>query len=142
MVIGRSVTRRPVALNTAFAIAAGTPTMTSSPSPLTPIGSAMVSSAGRYSASSAGRRDLQLIDAEETLLHANGVNTDVELAIYEADHGSPAKAVALARRAWAEAPSVRAADALGWALAQDGQAREGLIWSHRALKLGSVDPLF
>ena len=34
--------RCPVALNTALAIAAGTPTMTTSPRPLTPIGSAIV----------------------------------------------------------------------------------------------------
>ena len=45
--MGRSVTRLPVALNTALAIAAGTPTITNSPSPLTPIGSAMLSSAGK-----------------------------------------------------------------------------------------------
>ncbi len=89
----------------------------------------------------AGRRDLALIGAEEQLLHAAGVNTDVELAIYEADHGSPARAVALARRAWAQAPSVRAADALGWALTRAGQPAQGLQWAHRALRLGSVDPL-
>jgi tetratricopeptide (TPR) repeat protein len=91
---------------------------------------------------SEGRRDLALIGAEEKLLRAAGVNTDVELAVYEADHGSPARAVSLARRAWAEAPSVRAADALGWALTRDGHAAAGLEWAHRALKLGSLDPLF
>ena len=52
--MGRSVTRLPVALNTALAIAAGTPTITNSPSPLTPIGSAMLSSAGKNVASSVG----------------------------------------------------------------------------------------
>ena len=89
-----------------------------------------------------GRRDLQLVGAEEKLLHAAGVNTDTELAVFEADHGSPARAVLLARRAWAEAPSVRSADALEWALTQAGRPAEGYAWSRRALKLGSLDPLF
>ena len=67
------------------------------------------------------RRDLALVGAEERLLQANGVNTDVDLALFEANHGSAARAVALARRAWAAAPSVRSADALGWALTRAGQ---------------------
>jgi tetratricopeptide (TPR) repeat protein len=89
-----------------------------------------------------GRRDLALVGAEEKLLAGAGVNTDVELAIYEADHGSHERALDLARRAWAQAPSVRAADALGWALTRAGKPRDGLMWAHRALKLGSLDPVF
>jgi tetratricopeptide (TPR) repeat protein len=89
-----------------------------------------------------GMRDLQLVGAEQKLLHAAGVNTDTELAVFEADHGSPARAVALARRAWAEAPSVRSADALEWALTRAGRPQEAYGWSRRALKLGSRDPLF
>jgi tetratricopeptide (TPR) repeat protein len=85
------------------------------------------------------RADLALVGAEERLLQANGVNTDVDLALFEANHGSPARAVALARRAWSGAPSVRSADALGWALTAAGLPREGLSWSRRALRLGSRD---
>jgi hypothetical protein len=70
------------------------------------------------------------------------VNTDVELAIYEADHGDRSRAVTLAREAWREAPSVRAADALGWALTRAGRRDAGLKWARRALKLGSLDPTF
>jgi tetratricopeptide (TPR) repeat protein len=91
---------------------------------------------------SAARRDLALVGVEERLLRANGVDTDVDLALFEANHGSPARAVALARRAWRAAPSVRAADALGWALTRAGQPREGVTWTRRALRLGSVDPAF
>jgi tetratricopeptide (TPR) repeat protein len=93
--------------------------------------------AGRVAA---GRRDLQLVRAQQRLLAAAGVNTDVELALFEADHGSRARGVALARAAWANAPSVRSADALGWALTRAGRVRAGLRWAHRALKLGSLDP--
>ena len=88
------------------------------------------------------RRDLALVGAEEKLLRANGVNTDVDLALFEASHGSAARAVAFARRAWAEAPSVRSADALGWALTRAGRPAAGLSWGHRALAFGSRDPMF
>ena len=88
------------------------------------------------------QRDLALVRIEERLLAANGVNTDTELALFEADHGSPARAVVLARRAWANAPSVRSADALGWALTSAGHPHAGVAWARRALRLGSRDPMF
>ena len=90
----------------------------------------------------AGRRDLAVVRVQERLLADAGVNTDVELAIYEADHGDRRRAVWLAREAWAAAPSVRSADALGWALTRSGRPRAGLRWARRALRLGSLDPLF
>jgi tetratricopeptide (TPR) repeat protein len=88
------------------------------------------------------RDDLALVGVERRLLQANGVNTDTELAIFEADHGSPRRAVELGRRAWANAPSVRSADALGWSLTSAGRPRAALPWARRALRLGSRDPLF
>jgi tetratricopeptide (TPR) repeat protein len=95
--------------------------------------------AGRRTAAA---RDLALVRVEESLLRRNGVNTDTELALFEANHGDPARAVALARRAWGAAPSVRSADALGWALTRAGRPADGLRWSRDALRLGSVDPAF
>jgi tetratricopeptide (TPR) repeat protein len=91
---------------------------------------------------SAARRDLALVGAEERLLRAAGVDTDVDLAVFEASHGSPARAVELAQRAWATAPSVRSSDALGWALTRAGRPEEGLRHARNALRLGSRDPLF
>ncbi|HWM08976.1 MAG TPA: hypothetical protein VNO82_06520 [Solirubrobacteraceae bacterium] len=90
----------------------------------------------------AGRRDLDLVRVQQQLLAGAGVNSDVELAIYEADHGDRRRAVRLAREAWASAPSVRSADALGWALTRSGDRRAGLRWARRALRLGSLDPTF
>jgi tetratricopeptide (TPR) repeat protein len=90
----------------------------------------------------AARRDLALVGAEERLLRANGVDTDVDLAVFEASHGRSGRAVALARRAWAAAPSVRSADALGWALTRAGRSEEGLAYARRALRLGTRDALF
>jgi tetratricopeptide (TPR) repeat protein len=92
--------------------------------------------------SAAARRDLALVGAEERLLQANGVNTDVDLALFEASHGSRPRAMSLARRAWAQAPSVRSADALGWALTRAGRPLAGLRYARQALALGSRDPLF
>jgi tetratricopeptide (TPR) repeat protein len=90
----------------------------------------------------AGRSDLALVSVEERLLQQNGVNTDTELALFEANHGNPGRAVMLGRRAWANAPSVRSADALGWALTRAGKPTAGLGWARKALALGSVDPAF
>jgi tetratricopeptide (TPR) repeat protein len=90
----------------------------------------------------AARRDLALVRAQQRLLAGAGVETDVEMALFEADHGDPRRGLELARRAWAAAPSVRSADALGWALTRSGRPAAGLSWARRALKLGSVDPLF
>jgi tetratricopeptide (TPR) repeat protein len=88
------------------------------------------------------RRDFELVRAERRLLAASGVNTDVELAVFEVDHGDRRRGVRLARRAWRAAPSVRSADALGWALTSAGRPRAGHGWARRALRLGSRDPLF
>jgi tetratricopeptide (TPR) repeat protein len=108
----------------------------------------------------AGRRELALVGVEQRLAGggvdadaeradratappaAGGVNVDAELAVFEADHGSPARALALARRAWSAAPGLRAADARGWALTRAGRPAAGLRWAQRALRLGSRDAIF
>ena len=87
------------------------------------------------------REDLALVSAERRLLAANGVNTDVEIALFEADHGNPRRAVTLGRRAFKTAPSVRSADALAWALTRAGAPRAGLRFARLAARLGSRDPL-
>jgi tetratricopeptide (TPR) repeat protein len=94
--------------------------------------------AGRVAA---GRSELELARAEQRLAGA-GVNVDAELAVLEADHGSPRRALVLARRAWSAAPGLRVADARGWALTRGGRPAAGLRWAHRALRLGSRDPIF
>jgi hypothetical protein len=79
---------------------------------------------------------------QQRLLARAGVNTDTELAVFESDHGRPARGLRLARRAWAAAPSVRSADAVGWALTRSGRRDDGLRWARRARRLGSADPLY
>jgi len=91
--------------------------------------------------SGAAERAFALVRAQEAILRDAGVDVDAELAVFEASHGSPRRAVTLGRRAWASAPSVRSADALGWALTRAGRPEAGLRWTRRALRLGWRDPL-
>jgi tetratricopeptide (TPR) repeat protein len=77
-------------------------------------------------------------DSEEAV----GTNTATERAPFEADHGDPAMAVAIGRRAWRHTPSVRAADAYSWALSAAGRDHAALRFSKLAMRLGSRDPGF
>jgi hypothetical protein len=47
----------------------------------------------------AAARDIRAIRRNQAAERANGVNTEAELAIFEAEHGSPERAVALGRNA-------------------------------------------
>jgi Flp pilus assembly protein TadD len=62
--------------------------------------------------------------------------------LLEASHGDRAQALRLAWEVWRQAPSVTSADALGWALTRAGRPRAGLLWAHRALRLGTRSPSF
>jgi tetratricopeptide (TPR) repeat protein len=96
----------------------------------------------------AGRPDLaaelvELLDVQEELLRANGVNVDLEIALFDADHGrDPAKALDLARAAYARQPNVFAADALAWALHVNGRHAEALPLADQALRLGTRNARF
>ena len=86
------------------------------------------------------RQQLTVVGAIERLLQANGVRTDLETAVFDLDHGLRLRAaLARAREARAERPSIVGDDALAWALARNGQCQEALRWSKRALRLGTRD---
>jgi tetratricopeptide (TPR) repeat protein len=94
-----------------------------------------------------GKRDeagaaLAAVKAQQRLYRQARTLPDAEAVLAEADHGSPARAVRLGRRVWDAAPSVRSADALGWALTRAKRPRAGYAFARRALRLGSRDPLF
>jgi tetratricopeptide (TPR) repeat protein len=95
--------------------------------------------AGRRRAASA---DLAAARVQHRLLRASLTLPDAEAVLFEANHGSPRRAVRLGRSVWRAAPSIRSADALGWALTRSGRPRLGLAWARRALGTGSRDPLF
>jgi len=83
-----------------------------------------------------------LARAEGDLFRANGVNVDVEQAVFEADHGDPATALADARAGWAARRSIGAADALGWALYRSGRFRDAQRHARYALHLGTRDATY
>ncbi|CAN5763955.1 tetratricopeptide repeat protein [soil metagenome] len=84
------------------------------------------------------QRSYELVEAIQQLFEANGVNVDLDLALFQANHGDdPAAAVELARRAYESEPNIKAADALGWALYADGQYDEARRYADEALRLGT-----
>jgi tetratricopeptide (TPR) repeat protein len=88
------------------------------------------------------RRQVATVKAIDRLLGANGVRTDLEAAVFDADRRlGVATLVERARRARADRPSVYGDDALAWALARAGRCDEALSWSQRALRLGTRDAL-
>jgi tetratricopeptide (TPR) repeat protein len=87
-------------------------------------------------------RSVKLARAEIQLFQATGVVVDLDLALFEADHGDPTRALEFAQTAYVATPTVRAADALGWALHRLGRDREASKQAVEALRLGSRDPLF
>jgi tetratricopeptide (TPR) repeat protein len=87
------------------------------------------------------RRSFALARAEIQLFEASGVVVDLDLALFEADHGDPARALVLARKAYDAAPTVRAADAVAWALHRLERDAQAVPFVEEALRLGSRDPL-
>lgn len=90
----------------------------------------------------AARRILAQVPDELKRLESAGENTETEKALFEADHGDVTRAVSAGRAAWANAPSVRSADALGWALTRAGHPQKGLRYVRQAVRLGTRDPSF
>ena len=86
-------------------------------------------------------KSYELAKAEIRLFQSAGVVVDVDLALLEADHGDPKAALGYAMAAVRETPTVRAADAVAWALHRLGRDREALVRVKEALRLGSVDPI-
>src|SRR5207302_40679 len=81
-----------------------------------------------------------LAGAEQQLYQANGVDLDAELALFDADHQRDLPtALAAARRAMTDRPSVRSADILAWTLYQAGDDRAALAASAPAVRLGTLD---
>ena len=79
----------------------------------------------------------ELVHTANALLESTGSVVYLETALFEADHGAPARAVSAARAAHEARPdNVFAADALAWALHVDGQHEQALGLADQALALG------
>ncbi len=83
-----------------------------------------------------------LVRAMNALFAANGVRTDVDLALFDADHLTDVDgALRAARAEYAVRQSVHVADTLAWAEYRAGLQDDALHHSGEALRLGSQDPL-
>ena len=86
---------------------------------------------------------LELLGAQRALLAANGVNGDLELALFSADHRVDLdQGLAAAEAEWTRRPSIHAADALAWQLYAHGRYAEALPLMNQALRLGTSNALF
>jgi tetratricopeptide (TPR) repeat protein len=65
--------------------------------------------------------------------------TDIDLLLFYADHGDPAKAVAKGQKLFAVRPSVSVEIAYAWALHAAGRNSEALEHANRALRMRSLD---
>lgn len=82
-------------------------------------------------------RQYAVVRATADLAAANGVNVDLELAQFFADHGEPGRALAAAEAEMELRDTVHTADALAWALHANGRLQEAADASERALRLGT-----
>lgn len=88
------------------------------------------------------RRQYELVEVIQQLNAAAGMNVDLELALFNASHGADlAAAVKQARAAYAQRPTLYAADTLAWALYHHGDYEEAWRYSQEALRLGTQDAL-
>jgi tetratricopeptide (TPR) repeat protein len=89
----------------------------------------------------AAQEQYDVVRATQALYAANGQDVDTELALFEADHGTPADAVAAAEKAYAKRPdSILTQDAYAWALHQAGRTREALPIARAATRTGLKSP--
>ena len=84
----------------------------------------------------AAREQFDVVRASAALARANGVRPDLELAWFEADHGSPHKALQLARSEWQRRQPPMVADAWAWALHVNGKDAAALRYAKLATAYG------
>ena len=89
----------------------------------------------------AAQEQYAVVRAVQQVFAANGQDVDTELALFEADHGTPAAAVASAEQAYAERPAaIFTQDAYAWALHAAGRSDQALPVARQAVRLGLQSP--
>ncbi len=83
-----------------------------------------------------------LVRAMQQLNASAGMNVDMELALFNANHGTaPDEAVAQARAAHEQRPGIYSADALAWSLFRNGDPDAARPLIEEALRLGTRDAM-
>jgi tetratricopeptide (TPR) repeat protein len=81
-----------------------------------------------------------LVQLIETLNASAGMNVDLEMALFNSDHGTDrAAALTQAQAAYAERKTIYAADVMAWALYHNGRADEAKPYMDEAMRLGTQD---
>jgi tetratricopeptide (TPR) repeat protein len=101
---------------------------------------------GDYLTSLGRHKDAQaqydLVRTEEKIFQSQGVNVDLELSLFEADHGDRAGAMKSAAAEYGRRHSTLVEDAYGWALHVNGQDRAALPHANASLRLGTKSATF
>jgi len=89
------------------------------------------------------KSQFDLVEAIQKIQRANGVSTDIEMALFHADRGENLDgAIEVAAREWSWRKSVRVADVYAWTLYRAGRFVEAQKMMQQAMRLGTRDPLF
>lgn len=90
----------------------------------------------------AAEEQYAVVDAIAQLYEANGVNTDLQIAMFNADHDRDlAATVVRAEAAFAAQPSIQAADVLAWVQYKAGDIGAAVAAIEQALRTGTGEPL-
>lgn len=87
-------------------------------------------------------RQYDLVQVEQELYAANGVDIDAEIALFDADHDrNLPEAVERARASFARRPSITVADILAWTLYKSGDEAAAQDAMNQALRIGTRNAL-
>jgi len=90
----------------------------------------------------AAKHQYDLVRAMQELYRANGVDVEMEMALFEADHDiNIGGALEQARRQILKQPNIKASDVLAWTLYKAGRYDQAESAIEQALRLGTRDPL-
>lgn len=81
-------------------------------------------------------------EAISALYDDAGVVPDIEIVLYEADHGDPVRALEIAELNAQTRSSVQVEDALAWALHANGRDSEALVHAEAAMAIGTRSALW
>jgi tetratricopeptide (TPR) repeat protein len=88
------------------------------------------------------KQQYSLVLAEEKIFRSQGVNVDLELSLFQADHGDAAEALKTASAEYGRRHSTLVEDAYAWALHMNGKDAQALPHSTAALRLGTKSAAF
>lgn len=89
----------------------------------------------------AAQEQYDVVNVIQQLNAGAGMDVDLELALFNANHGDKALAEQQARAVYERRPTIHAADTLAWALYQNGKFDEAKSYSEKALQLGTRDAI-